>query len=454
MANSFDLSHEQKDVLADILKQDGADFSVLVGVAGLDPSVDFRGADLRDVDFGYSDLDGYDFSDADLRGCRFDRARIKGAIFANNRDEDTVWPRSHSDRGSARPVLRATTDFELRSFQRDAISTIVAALERGVERPIVLMPPGTGRTFLLEALLSELGNRDMVGVALIFTPTKAVVEYLRHRFSDSFGPDAVASSIQTPPHARLIVAHLPSRDPGAARRSYYIRSFNEVSHIFILDGALSPRVLHNVQSHYPGVPIVIFGDPSVTEKTRRMSLNQEGEIVFSLSYNQAVSDGFLDLAKIHNHGSRYSVENSEKKDVEYMVSQVLDVVSRMPSGATGGVVCRNINRVREMASGLSDGIDNNRWGHNGIQRVVQHTSPSADKSLVQAALDLPGTLLLMTDSVASDFDWAVLDYVIVLTRLRSPERLAYYPHRRDRQKSMQVFDYLGNFDWMQELLWE
>lgn len=448
MANSFDLDHEQKDVLADILKRDGADFSVLVGVAGLDPSVDFRGADLRDVDFGHSDLDGYDFSDADLRGCRFDRARLKGAIFANNRDEGIVWPRPHSDRGSARPVLRATTDFELRPFQREAISTIVAALEQGLERPTVLMPPGTGRTMLLEALLSELGNRDMVGVALVFTPSKAVVEQLRHRFSDIFGPDAVASSIQAPPHARLIVAHLPSRDPGAARRSHYIRSFDEVSHIFILDGALSPRVLHDVQSHYPGVPIVIFGDPSVRKKTRRISLKQEGEIVFSLSYDQAVSDGVLELAEIHNYGSPYSMEDTEKEEVKYAVSQVLDVVSSVPRGATVGVVCRNIDKVREMASGLNDGIDLHRSGHNGIQRVVQHTSPSADKSLVQAALDLPGTLLLMTDSVASDFDWAVLDYVIVLTRLRSPERLAYCPHRRDRQDRLQVIDCMYNFEWM------
>lgn len=451
MANSFELNHEQKDILADILNRDGADFSVLVGVAGLNPSVDFRGADLRDVDFGHSDLDGYDFSDADLRGCRFDRARLKGAIFVNNRDEGTVWPRPHSDRGSTRPVLRATTDFELRPFQREAISIIVAALERGVERPIVLMPPGTGRTMLLEALLSELSNRDMVGVALVFTSMKAVVEQLRHRFSDSFGPDAVASSMQAPSHARLIVEYLPSRDPGVGRRSHYIRSLDEVSHIFILDGTLSPRVLHNVQSHYPGIPIIIFGDPGVTEKTRRMSLKQEGEIVFSLSYNQAVSDGVLDLAEIYNHRSRHSVENSEKKAVEYLVSEVLEVVSRMPSGATAGVICGNMNSVREIASGLNDGIDNHRSGHNGIQRVVQHTSPNADKSLVQAALDLPGTLLLMTDSVASNFDWAVLEYVIVLTSLRSPERLAYYPHRRNRQGRLKVIDYMSNFEWMHEL---
>lgn len=442
MANSFNLSDEQKRVLSEILKHDGADFSVLVDVAGLDPSVDFRGADIRGIDFGHSDLGGYDFSYADISGCRFDRARLKGAIFANNLDKGTVWPRPDLERRSHRAVLRTTTDFELRPFLREAVSNIVAALERDVTRPIVLMPPGTGRTRLIEALLSELDSREMVRVALVYTPTQAVAEQLRHFFCDSFGTEAVSGSLQVTSSARVIVASLPGRDPGLTRKS--IRIFDEVSHIFILDGTLHPRVLREIQSSYPGVQIVIFGDPGLLGTAHRVTLSEEGEIVFALSYDQATSIGLLERAEIHSSG-RHIVENAAREDMEQIVSEVFEVVSSMPNGATGGVVCRSVSSVRELARELHDSIDNHRQGHEGIRRIVQHTSPSADKSLVQAALDLPGTLLLMTDSIAMNFEWADIDFAIVLTRLRSPERLAFIPTRRDHRKRLQVIDYMRNF---------
>src|SRR5262249_42960453 len=49
-------------------------FVALARIAGLDPAIDFRGADLRDVDFGADDLTGFDFSDSDLTGAELSRA--------------------------------------------------------------------------------------------------------------------------------------------------------------------------------------------------------------------------------------------------------------------------------------------------------------------------------------------------------------------------------------------
>jgi hypothetical protein len=456
MANRFGLSDEQERVLAEILKADGADFSALVGIAGLDPSVDFRGADLRGVDFGRSDLAGYDFSDADLSGCRFDRAGLKGAIFANNRDEGTVWPRPPSERRPSRAVLRATTDFELHPFHREAMSSIVAALERGVARPVVLMPPGTGRTMLLEALLSELDNRYMLGVALVYAPTQVAVEQLRHRFSYRFGPDAVAGSnskeMPVPFDARLIVAGISSLRTDALEY-YPARTFSGITHIFILDGALTSSRLRYLQSQYPGVQIVSFAVSRPTAEVHRTPIIEDGEVVFDLSYNQAVGAKLLVPAAIHNYRSPGRVEHADEEEMGLIVSEVLEVVRSMPSGAVGGMVCRNTASVRKLARELHDGIDHHRQGHSGIQRVVQHTSLSADESLVRAALDLPGTVLLMNDVVASNFDWAVLDYAIVLTRLRSPEHLAFVRPRRGRRQGLQVIDYMQNFDWMASSRW-
>jgi hypothetical protein len=49
-------------------------FVALVRVAGLEPTQDFRGADLRGVDFGTDDLAGFDFSGADLTNADLSRA--------------------------------------------------------------------------------------------------------------------------------------------------------------------------------------------------------------------------------------------------------------------------------------------------------------------------------------------------------------------------------------------
>ncbi|AMS43248.1 DEAD/DEAH box helicase [Aminobacter aminovorans] len=456
MANRFGLNEEQERVLDEILKGDGADFSALVRIAGLDPLVDFRGADLRGVDFGRSDLEGYDFSDADLSGCRFDRARLRGAIFANNREDGTVWPRPPSKRRSSRAVLRATTNFELHPFHHEAMSSIIGALEQGVERPVVLMPLGTGRTVLLEALLSELDNRDMLGVALVYASTQVAVEQLRQHFSQRFGSDAVAGSnskeMLVPSDARLIVAASSSLRADASRYSLS-RTFGGVSHIFIFDGAMTSSRLRYLQSQYLGVQIVIFANSLPTAEVHRTSAIEEGEIVFDLSYSQAVDAGLLEPAAIHGYRSLGSVEHANEEEMQSIVFEVLGVVHSMHPDAVGGVVCRSTDSVRKLARELHKCMEDHGRGYAGIQRVVQHTSPSADESLVRAALDLPGTLLLMNDVVASDFDWTVLDYAIVLTRLRSPERLAFTRRRQGRTQRLQVIDYMQNFDRMASSRW-
>ncbi|TAT84822.1 pentapeptide repeat-containing protein [Rhizobium ruizarguesonis] len=450
MANRFGLSDEQERVLAELLKADGADFSALVGIAGLDPSADFRGADLRGVDFGRSDLGGYDFSNADVSGCRFDRAGLKGAIFANNRDEGTVWPRPPSERQPSRAVLRATTDFVLYPLQREAMSAVVAALEQGIMRPVVLMPPSTGRTMLLEALLSELDAREMLDVALVYAPTQIAVDQLRQRFSYRFGSDAVASSNSkemVPTDARLIVANISSIRSDDLEYPP-TRGFSGVTHIFVLDCVMTSLRERFLQSQYPGVKIVSFAKSSPPPEVRRKSIIKEGEIVFNLTYSQAVSAELMEPAAIHSYRSPGTVEYAEEDELGQIVSEVLEVVRSMPSGAVGGIVCSNTASVRKLARELNDGIDNHSRNHSGIQRVVQHTSRSADESLVRAALDLPGTVLVMNDAVASDFDWAVLSYAIVLTRLRSPEHLAFTRRGRGNRQRLQVIDFMQNFNWM------
>ena len=54
--------------LKEIVNSNDATFGVLASISELDPKVDFRFADLKDVDFQDSDIRGYDFTGADLLG--------------------------------------------------------------------------------------------------------------------------------------------------------------------------------------------------------------------------------------------------------------------------------------------------------------------------------------------------------------------------------------------------
>ena len=88
---SLDFTADQTDALAALLAHPSDDFMTLVRVAGLDPQVDFRHSNLRDVDFGGADLRGFDFTGADLRGAigspRWDQttllddADLEGSVF-------------------------------------------------------------------------------------------------------------------------------------------------------------------------------------------------------------------------------------------------------------------------------------------------------------------------------------------------------------------------------------
>lgn len=61
--------------IGEIADSTDTSFSHLVGLARLDPKIDFRGADLSGVDFGAVDFTGYDFTDADLSNANLSQVR-------------------------------------------------------------------------------------------------------------------------------------------------------------------------------------------------------------------------------------------------------------------------------------------------------------------------------------------------------------------------------------------
>src|SRR5689334_22765322 len=87
-------STEVEEAITRIVETETTAFTQLVEIAGLDPSTDFRFANLTGVDFSGSDLSGFDFTGALLEGAKFDGAQISDAVFDDAKGDLTPLRRA------------------------------------------------------------------------------------------------------------------------------------------------------------------------------------------------------------------------------------------------------------------------------------------------------------------------------------------------------------------------
>lgn len=451
MANELNISGDVRRRLSDILAADGANFVELAKIAGLNPSEDFIGADLQGVDFGVCDLTGYDFSGADLRQARLDRARLEGAIFTSARSEGAIWPRASSRSEEFAPTLRYIEDYHLSDFQQAIVGAALEAFGRGTPRPIVAMPPGTGRSIVLRALLAALDERGDLRQALILCGTRVEMDQLHQSLVSAFGTDAVAPvprakfPSRPPLVQRLILESVATLRLDRSSKVHPVPATKGgISHIVILDdGDLRQRV-RMLERQYPGAPILAF----VSGTGRHLvsdSLFEEGTVIFVLNYKDAVAAQVLRPADLHSRVHIAGPSADGRLDYQRVCSDIADTIEIMPRDFTGAVVCRDIEQVQTIASQLkADLLRTDRDRDQSFRRVVQHTSASADYSLVAAAAEMPGTVLVLTEQTYNRFDWGKVDFAFVVTRLKRPE-LAAYPRFRPNH-ALVVFDYVGSFN--------
>lgn len=450
MANELNISEDVRRRLNDILAADGADFVQLAEIAGMKPSEDFIGADLQGVDFGECDLAGYDFSGADLRKARLDRARLEGAIFSGARSEGAIWPRASSGNEKLAPTLRYIEDYHLRDFQQAIVNAALETLGRGTPRPIVAMPPGTGRSMVLRSLLAALDEHGDLRQALVLSGTRVEMEQLHQSLVSAFGTDAVApiprasSSTRFPLVQRIILESVATLRLDRSSKVHPVDAANGgISHIVILDDGDLRQRMRILEQQYPGVPILTFVS-GVGRQVSDSFLN-EGTVIFILSYKDAVAAEALRPADIHSRVGIASRGGDERLDYRRICSDIADTIETMPRDFSGAVVCRDIEQVQTITSQLKADLSRaDRDRDQSFRRVVQHTSASADYSLVAAAAEMPGTVLVLTEQTYNRFDWGKVDFVFVVTRLKRPE-LAAYPRFRPNHE-LAVFDYVGSFN--------
>src|ERR1700744_458826 len=90
------LRDSERSNIAAVYQSTSACFSDLVKLSGLNPSVDFRFADLTGVDFGGSDLRGYNFVGANLSYTSWKKAtwdtttNLEGALLTGTKGYEPV----------------------------------------------------------------------------------------------------------------------------------------------------------------------------------------------------------------------------------------------------------------------------------------------------------------------------------------------------------------------------
>jgi hypothetical protein len=164
-----------------LLEADGAPFSELVVIAGLEPAVDFRHSDLSGVDFAGSDLNDFDFSAADLSGASFVGARINRTRFRGAKIAGVAWPEGYAP--SEQELGTAT--MALSPIQMEIVDGLTRNLHLADPgRALAMLPNGLGQTAILAAVLGNLRETSDLRSALILTETIAereqVADRLRH----------------------------------------------------------------------------------------------------------------------------------------------------------------------------------------------------------------------------------------------------------------------------------
>ena len=271
------LGDDDRAVVRALIDAPGEDFVHLAALAGLDPNNDFRFANLRGVDFGAADLRGFDFTGADLRQANLGRARLSGAVLDGARTEGAIL----SDL-ALEPVPPA-----LRAYQNEAIHAVLDHLRRGHRTATVIMPPGTGKTMVLEAILLRLARPGSASRAIVVTKVLVEQQQMAQRLGERF-------FVSTHPSSAADVVVMTSRQLAVNWAS--VLAWASLLIFSDLDDVTETILAFN------GELIAFAHGPSRSHRS-----GEEGQlkqrlldnVVFSYSLESAVADGWL--AQVEHH---------------------------------------------------------------------------------------------------------------------------------------------------------
>ena len=112
--------------------------------------------------------------------------------------------------------MSSTSPVTLRPYQEEAIAAVEHALRRGVQRPLIVLPTGTGKTICFATLIARRGGSALVLAhrdellhqaaekLAIADPTLALGVGFVAATRDDVNDPVVVGSVQTLAHARRL----------------------------------------------------------------------------------------------------------------------------------------------------------------------------------------------------------------------------------------------------------
>jgi ATP-dependent helicase IRC3 len=188
---------------------------------------------------------------------------------------------------SISPALRLTP----RPYQREAVAALLAAAARGVHRPLLVLPTGTGKTIIFALLVQQRGGRALI---------------LAHR--DELIQQAVAKLRLVDPRLAIGVVQAEQDDHAAptvvasvqtlSRRERLARLVPDFHTLVIDEAHHAPaptyqRILEHCRVGRPNGPLVV-GVTATPERGDRQSLRPVFErIVYQKSLVEMMQAGYL-----------------------------------------------------------------------------------------------------------------------------------------------------------------
>lgn len=463
------LDDREVRILVALKQSDGATFTDLMEIAGLDPGRDLRGADLRGVNFAGCDLAGYDFSGAMLAGSSFRDALVEGAIFDRADLSAVRWPQGYAPEADGR--IRRSRRPQLHARQLEIADALYKALRGGpLARAVAVLPPGVGKTTILSEVFSRLPNLKAFRRGLILTETIAerdqLVSSLRKwgvgtcdaREVERLGSiEAGLALVETFGNYTRLRADLdpqsddhpnPFKCSHVAFTSLPTRRRSDIASI--ADGPSAPAALAFVES--------VVG-ARIEERLTRGKLGEIfGAVTFVYDVTQAVDDGLLTTSSFSDRTAVIARFRDRGVLPEDRVDAVFDVVVRDFLKELEGVgdadlammIVPDIENVELMVDELRSEL---RFAE---PRAIRGATVFALTSRVraaerQSALRTPGATIVTTPATADHLDLG--QFAIVGTLAPIPPRLGAMlrnpPPSRDG-KPLKVFDYAGTVKLMIE----
>lgn len=457
------LHQAASETLQALRRADGAPFTELVKIAGLDPARDLRDTDLSGVDFAGSDLAGYDFSGARLSNASFVGARnYDHARFERAELDGVTWPADWQP-GKSGSLRRALP--RLNSRQQEIVEVLLDALRsRSPARAVAMMPPGTGKSAILSEVFRKLTRTKAFRRGLILCDT--IVE--RNQLIQLLNVRAIVTADVNKARNRGVI---PLREILVETFGNYSRMQRELNlepswdgnplkctHVAMMSLPSRRRSAIRMMAAAESPPAMLAfiealaGNASGEERLTRSSL---GGIFESITYrygiDQAVADGFLVLSELFDRSHAIPVAGKRRTVLQERASAVMEEVAsdfameidRASEPPRALLIVPNNANTKLLADEMDLQLRRASEGFGKAPEVLVLSlrEPRSDRSPTAR----PGAVAISTPAVADGLDLREFRLVGVLSGLgdRLSTKLMFTPSTRVNTDRIRVIDYVG-----------